>query len=123
MTNEAIEESRKMKKKKLWWEVWLDRLKVITLAGMIGVGATVTYKAWDAAELFKSAYGQVQQTKQDLADLDAGVTTQLAEIRKQMAADKDELRRKIDDNKKDTDGQMQKMYELQVQTLKEIKKL
>lgn len=114
---------KEMTSTKLWYEIWLDRLKILSFAAVMGAGASFAWKAWDAAQVFSNAYGQVQKNTKDIAELDAGVTIQLSEIKKQMESDKKELQDKIDKNKADSDEQMRKMYELQLQTLKEIKKL
>ena len=123
MTEEAKEESTKMKKKKLWWEIWLDRLKVFSLAGVMGATSTVMWKAWDAAEMFKSAHAQVKKNTEDIATLDAGMATEVAKLRQDMKADKTEMRNLIDKNKTDQDRWNTEMYQMQIQILKEIKKL
>lgn len=123
MTDEAKEESTKMKKKKLWWEIWLDRLKVFSLAGVMGAASTVMWKAWDSAQVFNAAHAQVVKNTKDIADLDGGVTEGLKAIRQEMKADKTEMRSLIDKNKADQDQWNKEMYQMQIQILKEIKKL
>lgn len=112
-----------MKKRKLWWEIWLDRLKVFSIAGIMGAASTVTWKAWEQAEIFRSAHAQVKKNTEDIAALDAGVTTEVAKLRQDMKVDKTEMRNLIDKNKADQDQWNKEMYQMQIQILKEIKKL